>query len=133
MAKLGGVQFEHQFMHIGWPSWRPSHPQATVLQYCFDHVCLWRFDERHHLHLAATLRTTQGVDFVDSLNQHGPGLAATLRCGLFTGWLGRCLGGCYRSQLLPQATRLVRIPAIVPNQVRALGGGHQSEAMVVVG
>jgi len=35
-----------------------------------------RFDEADHLHLAATLGTTQWVHFIDSLDQHRPHLAA---------------------------------------------------------
>ena len=89
-----------------WPSRGPRLPQpadghtsaawvgcATVPdEDLFDHVRLGRFDERHHRHLAAALGATQWVYFVDPLDQHGPGLAATRSCGL-----------------LPHPARLVRI------------------------
>ena len=61
------------------------------------------------------------VHFVDPLDQHGPGLAATRNCGgsaVLT--LAPWLGGCFRRRLLPHPPRLVGVPAIVANQVRAL-------------
>jgi len=115
-------------IHFWWPSRGPRLPQpadhrcATVPdEDLFDHVRLGRFDERHHRHLAAALGATQWVYFVDPLDQHGPGLAATRSCGgsaVLT--LARWLGGCFRRRLLPHPPRLVGVPAIVPNQMRTL-------------
>ncbi len=61
-------------------------------------------------------QAAQWVDFIDSLDQHRPGLAAALRCILFTGLLGQ--GLCFRH--LPEASRLVRVPTVIANPMRAL-------------
>ncbi len=59
---------------------------TAVLMDRFDHICLRRFDERDHLHLPTALETRQGVDFIDSLDQHRPGFADSMQCGFFMGW-----------------------------------------------
>ena len=89
---------------------------------------MWRFDERHHLHLAATFRATQRVDFIDTLDQHRPRLAAARSCGL----LGQRLVGCISFRLLAHTTRLVGVPAIIANQMRALRPGTRAERWSVL-
>ena len=71
----------------------------------------------HGTNLAAALGTTQGVHFIDTLDQHRPRLA-TARSG---GFLTRWLVGYGGLRLLPHPTRLVRVPTVITNQVRALG------------
>ena len=60
---------------------------------------------------------TQGVHFIDTLDQHRPRLATARSGGLLTRWLVG-YGGL---RLLPHPTRLVRVPTVITNQVRALG------------
>ena len=109
------VQLEDQMIHFWWPSRGPRLPQAAdhrsalvPVEDLFDHVRLGRFDERHHRHLAAALGTTQGVHFIDTLDQHRPRLATARSGGLLTRWLVG-YGGL---RLLPHPTRLVRVPTV---------------------
>ena len=101
-------------------------PQPAVPQDLLDHVALRRLDEGDDLHLAAALGTLQRVDLVDPLDEHGPGLAARL-----AGWMPRRvpayrrgdIGGrrCRFGRLPPQPAGLVRVPAVIADQMRALG------------
>ena len=43
-----------------------------MLQDALNHVRLAALDEADDLHLAATLRAFQRIDFVDALDEHGP-------------------------------------------------------------
>ena len=80
--------------------------------------------ERDHFHLAAALGTGQRVDLVHPLDEHGPGLAGAAagrsRCGLHGRGCGRRFRGGGFGRLPPQAAGLVRVPAVVADQVRAL-------------
>ena len=99
---------------------RGGTPQPTVPQDLLDHVALRRLDEGDDLHLAATLGTGQRVDLVHPLDEHGPGLAGAAAGRCRCGRLARRGGGGF-GPLAPQAAGLVRVPAVVADQMRALG------------
>ena len=71
---------------------------------------------------------TQGIHFIDTLDQHRPRLAIARRGGLLTRWLVG-YGGL---RLVPHPTRLVRVPTVITNQVRALGPGTRAERWSVL-
>ena len=62
----------------GWPTLvcqcaDRSLPQSAVPQDPFNFWSLVSFDEADYFHLAAALAALKRVDFVDPLDQHGPG------------------------------------------------------------
>jgi hypothetical protein len=83
IAAVGGVQLERQFMHLRCPARLPRLPQTAAIEDRFDHIRLRRCYERHDLYLAATLRATHRVHFINALDQHRPRLAVAMQCGLF--------------------------------------------------
>jgi hypothetical protein len=98
---------------------RGGTPQVAVPQDLLDHVTLRRLEERHDLQRAASFGTGQRIELEDPLDEHGPGLAGAAigrsRCGR----LARGAGGRF-GLLPPQTAGLVRVPTVIPNQVRAL-------------
>ena len=93
-----------------------------------DYVTLRWLEEGDDFHLAGTTRADQRVDLENPFDQHRPSLAGAAagrrRFGGRTGRASRLLRRSGFGLLPPQTSTLVRVPAVITNQVRALGWNY---------
>ncbi len=97
----------------------------------FDHFVFGWVEKRNYFHFAAALRTDHGVNLVDSLDEHGPSLAAASRwqdtCIILAKWFRRFF------RLFSHSSILVGVESIVANNMRTFWPGTRAKRWSVLG
>jgi len=71
-----GIQIVVHVERIRWSPRRGRFPQTAMLQNFLNYFVLGWVNKTDYFHFATALRTDHGINFIHSLDQHGPGLAA---------------------------------------------------------